>query len=145
MFEEQNQTLEMRGLEFAVDAVERMRHGVGNFSALQIALQRKNIVPDNNDVGVLLFSNAPDQDVNLARILREISCDLFTNERVGQIADRQTTVDRVVVGNGDEIHPALDQLSMELARVGIGVGKIKPAEKPFFRARAEPRVNVKVT
>src|SRR6266480_3574447 len=145
MFEEQNQALEMRGLQFAVDAVERMRDRVDNFSALQIALQRKNIVPDNNDVGVLLFRNSPDQDVNLARILRKISGDLLADERVGQIADRQTTVDRVVIGDGDKVHPALDQLPMKLARVGIGVGKIKPAEKPFFRARAEARVNVKVT
>src|SRR6266480_1918824 len=145
MFKEQNQALEMRGFEFAVDAVKRMRDRVDNFSALQIALQRKNIVPDNDDIIVLLFSNAPHQDVNLAGVLRKISRDLLADERVRQIADRQTTVDRVVIGDGDEIHPALDQLSMELARVGIGVGKIKPAEKPFFRARAEAGVNVKIT
>src|SRR5438552_426565 len=145
MFKEQNQALEMRGFELAIDAVERMRHRMGDFSALQIALQRKNIVPDNDDIVVLLFSNAPHQDVNLAGVLWKISGDLLADERVGQIADRQTTVDRVVIGDGDEIHPALDQLSMEFARVGIGVGKIKPAEKPFFRARAETGVNVKVT
>jgi hypothetical protein len=34
---------------------------------------------------------------------------------------------------------------MELAWIGIGVGKIKPAEEPFFGASAESGVNVKVT
>src|SRR6266513_5677059 len=111
MFEEQNQPLEMRGFEFAVDAVERMRDRMGDFAALQISLQGKNIVPDNDDIVVLLFSNAPHQDVNLAGVLWKISGDLLTDKRVRQIADRQTSVDRVVIGDGDEIHPALDQLS----------------------------------
>src|SRR6266513_1484192 len=86
MFEEQNQPLEMRCLELAVDAVKRMCDCVRDLCALQIALE---------------------------------------------IADLQTTVDCVVVGNGDETHFALDKLSMELARVGIGIWKIKPPEKPF--------------
>src|SRR5467141_621371 len=85
MFEEQNQALEMRGFEFAVDAVKRMRDRVDNFPALQIALQRKNIVPDNDDIVVLLFSNAPHQDVNLAGVLRKISADLLADKRVRQI------------------------------------------------------------
>ena len=135
----------MRGLEFAVDAVERMGDRVRDFAALQIPLQRKNIVPDDNDIVVLLFGDAPDQEVDLAGVLREIRRDLLADECVGQISDRQTTVDRVVVGDGDKIHPAFHQLSMELARVGIGVGKIEPAEQPFFRAGAESGVNVKVT
>lgn len=145
MFEEQNEPFKMRGLEFAVDAVERMRDRMRDFSALQIPLQRKNIISNDNDIVVLLFGNTPDQDVNLAGVLREISGDLLADKRVRQIADLETAVDRVVVRDGDEIHPAFHQLSMELARVGIGIRKIKSAEKPLFRARAEAGVNVKVT
>ena len=137
MFEEQNQPLEMRCLELAVDAVKRMCDRVRDLCALQIALERENIVPDNDDILVLLFGDAPDQKVNLAGILRKISRDLLANKRVRQIADLQTTVDCVVVSNGDETHSALDKLSMELARVGIGIWKIKPSEKPFFRARTK--------
>ena len=137
MFEEQNQPLEMRCLELAVDAVKRMCDCVRDLCALQIALERENIVPDNDDVLVLLFGDAPDQKVNLAGILRKISRDLLADKRVREIADLQTTVDCVVVGNGDETHSALDKLSMELARVGIGIWKIKPPEKPFFRARTK--------
>src|SRR5438477_13002675 len=79
MFEEQNEPFEMRGLEFAVDAVERMRHRMGDFAALQIALQGKNIVPDNDDIVVLLFSDAPDQDVDLAGVLWKIRGDLLAD------------------------------------------------------------------
>ena len=137
MFEEQNEPFEMRGLEFAVDAVERMRHRMGDFAALQISLQGKNIVPDNDDIVVLLFSDAPDQDVDLAGVLWKISGDLLADKRVRQISDLETTVDRVVVGDGDKIHPAFDQLSIQLTRIGIGIGKIEPPKKPFFRARTE--------
>jgi hypothetical protein len=34
---------------------------------------------------------------------------------------------------------------MELAWIGIGVGKIKPPEKPFLGTGAESGVNVKIT
>src|SRR6267143_2107694 len=137
MFEEQNQPFEMRCVELAVDAVKRVRDRVRDLAALQISLQRKNIVPDDDDVVVLLFGDTPDQDVNLAGILWKISRDLLADESVGEVADFQTAFDRVVIGNGDKIHSVLQQLSMQLARVGIGIRKIKPPEKPFLRPRAE--------
>src|SRR5436309_13822054 len=85
MFEEQNQSFEMRCLELAVDAVKRMRDSVCDFAALQVPLQRKNVVPDDDDVVVLLFGNAPDENVNLARIRWKIRRDLLANEGVGEI------------------------------------------------------------
>ena len=122
-----------------------MRYRVRDLAALQISLQRENIVPDNDDVVALLFANAPDQNVNLARVLRKISCDLLADESVGKVANLQATVDRVVIGDCNKIHSAFEQFSMQLARVGIGVRKIKPPEKPFLRSRAEAGVNVEVT
>jgi len=122
-----------------------MRDGVCDFAVLQVPLQRKNVVPDNDDVVVLFFGNAPDENMNLAGILRKISGDLLANESVGEVANLQTTVDGVVVGDRDKIHFALEQLSMQLARVGIRIRKIKPPEEPFFRTRAETGVNVKIT
>src|SRR5437867_620707 len=124
MFEEQNESLEMRRFKLAVNAVERMRDRVRDLTGLQISLERKNIVANEDDVGVLAFGNAPDQNMNLAWVLRKIGRNLFTDERVGQIANGQATVDRVVIGDGDKIHPALEQLSMQLPRTGIGVGEI---------------------
>jgi hypothetical protein len=47
-----------------------------------------------------------------------------------------------VIGDGDVIHPAHEQLLMQLFRVRITVWKIQAAEKPFFRARAVTRVNM---
>src|SRR6266705_2182183 len=107
MFEEQNQPLEMGCFELAVDAVERMRDRVCNLCALQISLQRQNVVANDNNVVVLLLGDPPNQDVNLAGILRKIGGDLLADKSVGEIANLETTLDRIVVGDGDKIHSAL--------------------------------------
>ena len=135
----------MRRFELAVDAVEGVSHGMGDVCALEIFLKGKDVVANDDDVVVLFFGNAPGENMNLAGILRKISGDLLANESVGEVANFQTTVDGVVVGDRDEIHFALEQLSMQLARVGIRIRKIKPPEEPFFRTRAETGVNVKIT
>src|SRR5260370_35135419 len=125
MFEKQHEPFEMRGLEFAVDAVKRMRNRVGNIRSGEITLQCENIFPEDDDVVVLLSGNAPDQDVNLAGVLWKIGRDLFADKGIWQIANLKTAVDRVVIGDGDEVHSALEQLPMQLAGVGIRIGKIK--------------------
>ena len=44
MFEEKNESLEMRRFQFAIDAVKRVGNGVNNLLALQVTLQIENIV-----------------------------------------------------------------------------------------------------
>lgn len=144
MLEQQNQALDVAGLELSIDAIERMSDRVGDVGAGKVPLERKNVVTNYRNIGVLLLGNSPYQDMNFARILREISRNLLTYERVGQIADLETPVDRVVVRDRDEIHSSLDELPVELAGIGITIRKIQPAEKPFLRTGAEPGVNVKI-
>ena len=45
--------LEMRCVELAVDAVERMGDGVSDLRFLEILLQIENVFPDRDDFGVL--------------------------------------------------------------------------------------------
>src|SRR5713226_5265870 len=98
----------MRGFQFAIDTVERMRHRMRDLSGLEVALQRKNIVADDSYVGMLCLGNTPNQDVNLARILRKITCNLLTNKRLRQLRYAQTTLDRIMVGDRHVIHPPLE-------------------------------------
>ncbi len=77
---------------------------------------------------MLCFGNAPNQDVNLTRILRKITCNLLTNKRLRQPRYAQTTLDRIMVGDRHVIHPSLEQLSMQFFGIGIAVGKIEAAE-----------------
>src|SRR5258708_7002523 len=105
MFEEKNETLELRRLQFAVDAVKRMRDRVCDRFALQVTLQIENIHPQLRQLGMLRLRDSPDEEMNLAGILREIGRDLLADEGVLQLRDFQTTVDRVVIGDGNEVHP----------------------------------------
>src|ERR1700724_3174904 len=119
MFEEQNQALEVCRFQLPVDAVKRMGDGMGDICASEVTLQRKDVVSNNDNIRVLLCGDSPDQKVNLAGVLWKIGCDLLTDKRLRQIADLEAAFDGVVIGDGDEIHPALDKLPMQLAWVGI--------------------------
>src|SRR5437763_933609 len=103
MLEEEDQLLEMRGLQFPVDAEKRVRNGVGEVCALQILLKIKDVIAMCDDVGVLGLSQPPNEKMDFARILRKISGNLLTYERVGQVSDAQTAFDRVVVRQGDKV------------------------------------------
>jgi hypothetical protein len=52
------------------------------------------------------------------------------------------TIDGVVIGNGNVIHPTFTQLLIQLLWIGIAVGEVESAEKPFFRARTMARVDM---
>jgi hypothetical protein len=83
MFEEQDQPLEMRRFQLAVDAIEGMRDGVGDVSGLEITLEGQDVVANDDNVGMLGLADSPDQDVNLAGILRKICRNLLADECIG--------------------------------------------------------------
>jgi len=74
--------------------------------------------------------------------VREISGDLRADEGPRQVRNFQAAIDRIVIGNGNVIHPTFAQLFIQLLRIGIAVGKIEAAEKPFFRTRTMARVDM---
>ena len=111
---------------------------------LQVSLQLKNIFTYGINLAVLLFRNPPNKDVQLARIVGEIGSDLLADKRAGPIANLQATLNRIVVGNGDVVHSPVQQLFVQLLRVGIAVREIETAKKPFFGARTVARVNMKI-
>src|ERR1700682_1080163 len=110
MLEEQDETLELGDFQLAVDTIKRMRDGVGDLTGLKVALQGEDVIAKDHDVRVLRLGDTPYENVNLARILRKISRNLLTDERIRQISNFEATVDRIVIGDRDVIHPALAQL-----------------------------------
>ena len=144
MFEEKDEALEMGNLQLAVDTIKRMRDGVGDLPGVKIALQGKNVIAKDHDVRVLRFGDSPDEDVNLARILRKIGRNLLADECIRQIRDFEATIDRIVVRDRDVIHPALEQLPVQFPGIGETVRKIESAKEPFLRTRAVARMNMEV-
>jgi hypothetical protein len=57
---------------------------------------------------------------------------------------REAAVDRVVVGDRDEIHPAFAQQPVKFLWIGATVRKIEPPKEPFFRPRATAGVNMEI-
>ncbi len=80
MLEEENQACEVRRGQLAVDAVKRMSNRMGNLRGREILLQLINIVSNGDNFLVLRLGYSPRQNVNLARILRKISCNLLADE-----------------------------------------------------------------
>ena len=119
-----------------------MGYGMGDLPGLKVTLERENIVAEDYDVAVLSGGNAPNQKMNLARVLRKICRNFLANEGIRQIRQLEAALNRVVIGDGDVIHPALDQFPMQLLGIGIAIGKIKTPEEPFLGAIAVTRVNV---
>ena len=107
MLKEENKSFEVRCSQLPVDAVERMSDCMGNLRSREILLQLINIVSDGDNFLVLGLGYSPRQNVNLARILRKISCNLLANECLRQINDLEAALNRIVIGNGDVIHPEL--------------------------------------
>ena len=104
MLEEQNQALEMRRVQLAIDAVERMGDRMRDRFALQEFLEIKNIVPDRGNFLVLRLGYSPNEQVNFARIVRKISSNLLTYESIRKLRKPETSLDRVVIGDRDKIH-----------------------------------------
>ena len=107
-------------------------------------MQLENVAAKDGNIVVLRFGNSPNQQVNLARVLRKISRNLFADERLQPICNRETAINRVVVCDCDEVHPARAQLLIECNWLGTAVGEIKAAEEPLFRPSAELGVNMKI-
>ena len=82
MFKQQDKPFQMRGREFAVDAVEWVGDGVRDSMLGQIPLQLEDVTATDLDILVLRSRDAPNQQMNLTRILREVCSNLFANKRL---------------------------------------------------------------
>jgi len=144
MAEEEEEALDMVEGEFLVQAVKGMGYGVGKVLGGEIILEVVDALAEAMDVAVLLLVEPPDQEMNLTMILREPCGDLLGEKDAGKIGDLEAPLDAVVIGDGDEIHAALAQQGVKLARIGIAVRDIKPAQEPLGGTSAEAGVDVEV-
>ena len=55
--------------------------------------------------------------MQLARVVWKIGGDLFADKSARPINDLQAPLDGIVVGNGDEVHPSVEQFFIQLFRV----------------------------
>ena len=144
VFEEQHELLDVREREPVIDAVERMRDGVREVFRGEIFLQLEDVLAPRLQFPVLPRIDAPHEHVDFATGVGKARAHLLAEERARAAGDLEAAVDRVVVGDRDEVHAPRVQRVVERGRRGVAVGQTHAAEEPLGRAIAVAGVDVEI-
>ena len=131
MLKEQHQLFDVGRIEPVIEAVERMRDGVRELLRREVALQLVDILPHRLDFPMLALIESPNEHVHLAPVLGKARPNLFAEKDAGAIRDFEAAIDPIVIGERHAIHPALAQLIVERARLGIALRQSDATEQPF--------------
>ena len=96
-------------------------------------------------VAVVLLGQVPDEDVQRDVALRQPGRDLHRQERPREVGDAQRALDRVVVGDRDQVHAAGPADPVEAFGVGVGLAQAGPAQRVVPAVGGVGRVAVQVT
>ena len=142
--EKQQQPLKVPPLELVVLAVDRVGDAVGDPPRLDVGGNVVDVARERLQLGVLLAVDAVDEQVELAVVLGEPAGEFFADEHVRPIGDRQHALDRVVIGDRDEVHAAQARLLGDVLGPGIALRTADRVERLFGRLRAREAVAVQV-
>ena len=88
------------------DGVEGMRQRTGDLVLAQVLGHDLDVARVRLEPHVVVGRDAEAQDVDRLRLAAEARGQLLGDEHVGPVGDLQRAVDRVVVGDRHEVHPA---------------------------------------
>ena len=142
--EQQRELLEVQGGEFFVDAVKRVGEGMSDVFRSQEGLHFVNVFAGVVDLAVLGLGDSPDEKVDTAFVLGKIDGDFFADDHAGQVRDLEAPFDRVLVGEGHEVHSPRFEEIVGLQRVGVARGEIQPPQHPVGRTVAVAGMNMEV-
>src|SRR5271166_5180681 len=144
MLEEKDQLLHMIGGQLPSHVVKRMSNRMTDSGVRQIFPELKNIPSDLLDLDVLRLGQVPEEQVDVHLIIRKPGRNLLADENIRKLGDLETSVDPVVIGEGNVCHPLLFQPLIQLPRIRIAIGKLEAAKNPFCGSITKFRVNVEV-
>ena len=99
-----------------------MRHGVRDPLRFDVFRDAVDVVRQRAKLTVLLRVDAEHQQVQLAIVFGKPAGDFLADQDVvSGPRQREHAVDRVVVGDGDEIHPAPFRLRVDFQRIAIAL------------------------
>ena len=130
--------------ERRADGVERVRQGAGDLVGVEVARARLDVVAVGLQPLVVVGGDAVAEDVHGLGLTAEARGQLDRQEDVGAVGDLLGSRDRVVVGDGHEVHPAaLGQRVDLLGRRGA-LGQAEGALDAEPRVLRGQRVDVEV-
>jgi hypothetical protein len=88
------------------DRVERMGERACDLPVVEVLGDRRDVTGALEQPRVVVRRDAVAEDVDLMRLTGEARGQLLGDEHVGPVAQRQRAVDRVVVRDRHEVHPA---------------------------------------
>ena len=95
---------------------------------------------------VLGFTQAVDANVHRVIEIGEVGADFLARDEIGEptqaIKDLQAAVDRIVVRDGNQIHPPALERGVNVERLGIAVPAAQEAE--MFRPPREAAMAVQI-
>jgi hypothetical protein len=119
---------------------DRMRQGLFG----KIALKIEDVLSLGLNLPMLRFGKAPDQEMDLAFVIGKIGSHLLAKDHSRQMRDFEAPGHRVVIRNGDKLHPDLLQAPINLKRIRVTRGKLQSPEDPVRSAGAMPGVDVEI-
>jgi hypothetical protein len=142
--EELGEAAPMASGERGGDGVERMGQRARDLLVVEVLGDRRDVAGQLEQPRVIVRRDAVAEDVDLVGLAGEAGSQLLGHERVGPVGDLHRPRDRVVVGDGHEVHPAPLRELVDLLR---GRRALRKAERTLY---AEPgdlrggRVDVQV-
>ena len=124
------QTLEVLDRERLADAVQRVRQRARDLALVEQIDEVEDVLARPIQVGPGRVVDSPGQHVHRDAVLGEQGRDLDPDDHVGVMGDLHCAGDRVVVGQGDQIHPASLAGGVRVGRVDEGLGHQGARQEP---------------
>ena len=132
------------GRQRRAHAVERVRERVREAA---LAQERDELVDRRAvrlQVAMVLLGEVPDEHVQRDVVLGEARRHLDGEERVGLVRDAQRALDRVVVADRHERHPARLADAVDALRLRVGLAEARASQRVVPAVRRVDRVDVQV-
>ena len=134
--EEQHHPLDVQHRERRAHPVQRVRERVHEAPLTQEVDELVDRRAIRLQVAVVLLGEVPDEDVQRDVVLGEARGHLDREKRVRPVGDPQRALDGVVVGDGDERHPAPQAGVVHAAPAGCRTRRAARAEVRSCRCRS---------
>ena len=142
--EQEQHALHRVGREAAGDVEERVREEVGDLRLAQARDQVEDVLTGLVGDRERLLVDAQGHHVHALLVVGEPGVELAAQERARQVGDRQRPAQRVVVGDGDEVHAPGALGVVQLQRFGERLGTAQRADARVARRVGVPGVDVEV-
>jgi len=142
--EDQNQPLDVPPIQHAVLAIQRMRHRVRDPILPHVPRHRVDIVCGSLQRIMIDRRDAPDQQMNLAAVLREIAGQFLPDQHVRHSRKLRHSGNRIVIRDGHEIHPPLLGLGVDFPRFAVAFRTPDRLQHRLVRLGAGAAVAVKI-